>query len=689
MADPVYDQWMRYTYCRDYGHTQYISKSRKCEDFFAGDQWSATDLRKLTASRRPALTINKIIATLANIFGEQIRSRAEVTFKPKSGSPAAAADVRTKVWKHIAENNQLQWIRDEVFADGSIGSRGFYDCRMDFEGNLAGDIRITAPNPRCVVIDADGADYDPDSWEDVFVTKWMSAEQIELLWGSDKAKELARRTPEMFEFGLDSVSMSRERFGGIGFSTTHYMNALPMRDIRILERQYRSLETVEVFVDPKSGEWRAIPEAWDYNRRVLAVQQHGLIPDTRRVMRVRWRTTADNIELEHHISDYEHFTIIPYFPFFRKGRTIGLVENLLGPQEYLNKVSSQELHIANTTANSGWKVKAGALTHMTIDELEERGAETGLVVEVNDMEGLEKILPNQVPTALDRISLKAEQNLDTISGRGPSMTGLARPDVAARAIQENKDSGQNTNGTPLSNLERSDWLLARQVMCLMHTYYTNPRVFSITTDEMTNAQETIHINSPNPDSESDELLLNDLTAGEYAVQVVSQPYRRTIEESQFQQGVGLRELGVQIPDEFLIKNSSLIGKTEMLAAMKAAAETPDAKLKAENEMLQIQLQTANLKADAQKAEADSVLKQAKAAKEDANTEKVRSEIGAEDPTLAIAQAKMEMEREAHDQKMRQDAEEHAMKMAQMREKARLDLAVQRAKAAQPKQTQPA
>ena len=82
-------------------------------------------------------------------------------------------------------------------------------------------------------------------------------------------------------------------------------------------------------------------------------------------------------------SPYEHFTLVPYFPYWRRGKPFGMVRNLISPQEQLNKISSQELHIVNTTANSGWIVESGSLTGMNADDLEEHGAETGLVLEFN------------------------------------------------------------------------------------------------------------------------------------------------------------------------------------------------------------------------------------------------------------------------------------------------------------------
>lgn len=73
----------------------------------------------------------------------------------------------------------------------------------------------------------------------------------------------------------------------------------------------------------------------------------------------------------------------------------------------MNKISSQELHIVNTTANSGWIVESGSLAGMDADDLEEHGAETGLVLEFNrGSNPPAKIPPNQIPTGLDRISQK-------------------------------------------------------------------------------------------------------------------------------------------------------------------------------------------------------------------------------------------------------------------------------------------
>ena len=128
---------------------------------------------------------------------------------------------------------------------------------------------------------------------------------------------------------------------------------------------------------------RMVPESWDEERTELFAREYGLGMLKKLIKKVRWTITADQVVLHDDWSPYKDFTIVPYFPYFRRGKPFGMVRNLLSPQEQLNKISSQELHIVNTTANSGWVVETGSLNGMTSDDLQERGAQTGLVLEYN------------------------------------------------------------------------------------------------------------------------------------------------------------------------------------------------------------------------------------------------------------------------------------------------------------------
>src|SRR5574343_892062 len=612
------DVWNRYTYLRDNGHLSYTQKAGQCEDFFAGMQWEQSDLALLKASRRPALTINKIISTISNVLGEQIFNRTDIAFKPRNeGATSQVADALTKVFMQIGDNNQLNWVRSDVFADGIVGSRGFFDVRLDFTDSLRGEVRIEQLNPKNVLIDADADEYDPDKWGDVIITKWMSPDQIELLYSKADAHLLRGRQDSYFPYGYDSIDRDRDRFGHPRSMYTY--NTGPdsgdnnTRNIRVIERQWRKLDRVMHFVDVGTGDTRMVPPDWDQARIQQYMTQNPNLALTKKlVQRIRWTVVADNVVLHDDWSPYKHFTVVPYFPHFRRGRTVGLVDNLIGPQELLNKVSSQELHVATTTANSGWKVKRNALQNMSVAELEQRGAQTGMVLELDELNNAAEIQPNQTPSGLDRISYKAEEHIKSISGVSDYMQGFAREDVAAKSVETNKQSGQANLAKVMHNMNHSDFIPPRNVLDMVQEYYTEQRLLYITTDRLMNTTEQMTVNQPTPEGR----IVNDLTLGEYAVVVTNQPERDTFEETQFDQAVRLRiEAGVQIPDKYIIQSSRLKDKAEIVKELEGDQNSPEAQAAAQLKQRANEAEVTKLEAEAMQKQSDAQLKQAKSQKE--------------------------------------------------------------------------
>lgn len=662
--------WDRYAWCRDNGHVDFIEKADKCDAFFAGDQWDPSDKAKLANEGRPALTINKILSTLGNVMGEQIYNRAEISFRPKSGAPAEVADVLAKVFKHISDQNQLDWRRSDMFADGIITSRGFLDARIEFDDSMQGEVRIRNINPKNVILDPDGEEYDPDSWSEVFVTKWMTADDIEVLYNKQDADILRARDGSGLPYGFDAIDVTRNRFGDDKNPTYagSYEHPEVTRNVRVIERQYRMLDRQKHFVS-LNGDTRPIPEGFDRDKIALFVEQYGFNVIDKLVRRIRWTVVADDLVLHDDWSPYKHFTVIPYFPYFRYGRTLGLAENLLGPQELLNKVTSQELHVVNTTANSGWKIKTNSLRNMSIEELEQNGSKTGLVIEVDELDAAEKIQPNQTPQGLDRISYKAEEHIKGISGVSDSMQGFDREDVAAKAIQAKRQAGSTNLAKPLDSLVRSDFILARNVLDMVQEFYTEERLLTITHDRLTGETEDVIINQVTPEG----TVVNDLTVGEYMVVISSVPQRETLEDSQFEQAVALKELGVPIPDSVLIDSSRLIRKSEIIKQIEAATNSPEAQEQRELEKRGLQAEVAKTEAEAQGKAAEAALKGAKAGKENVLAQKeaitppedsgaeaqlVKAEVDAQ-----IAQMKFEHERELGIQKMEFERQKHQQKMA--------------------------
>lgn len=618
-------QWARYERARDNGHLDYVEMALKCDEYYRGDQWDLDDQAALEAEGRPALTINTILPTVNTILGEQSTRRADIQFKPRRAGSEEVAHTLTKLYMQIADNNKLDWVEQQVFSDGLImDGRGYFDVRMDFSDHVEGEVRITAKDPLDILIDPDAKDSDPKTWNEVFESKWMTLDEISELYGKKKAERLLFVAENGMSYGPDSVEYMENRFGDTETNDDFFGAGVPgdeeyrnVKALRVIERQHKKLTRVSFFVDPNTGDQRQAPDAWQDAKIKKFAKKHELSIMSKVIRKVRWTVTCDKVVLHDDWSPYSQFTVVPFFCYFRRGRPFGVVRNLLSPQEQLNKIASQELHIVNTTANSGWMVEAGSLVGMTADDLEEHGAETGLVLEyARGTAPPSKIQPNQIPTGLDRIAMKAAANIKTISGVNDSMLGTDSAEVSGIAIQAKQNRGAIMIQVPLDNLRKTRQYLAEKVLNLVQTFYTEERVIQVTNEsDPLKPREEMIVNEMTPEGE----VINNLMVGEYDVVVATAPARDSFDETQFAEALSLRQAGVAVPDDAIIEYSHLARKGELAKRIRVmtgveppSPEQAEAQAQAQQiEMAQVQLEIAKLEAEVKKIQSEAALNIAK------------------------------------------------------------------------------
>lgn len=607
-------QWARYLVARN-GHRKYIEDAEKFRRFYAGDQWAQEDLAKLQREGRPALTINQILPTINTMLGEQAANRADIRFKPRRMGDDATASLLHKVTQSVLDDNQFQWKESEVFADGLIEDRGYFDIRMDFDKNVFGDIDIDVLDPSHVIPDPDGSEYDPDTWNEVFITWWKSVDEVEADYGKEAADKV-RLNGANGATNAEVTDTDAFRFRKT-FGEGHHETVVPegqgqyeLRSVRLVERQYRVRHRGKQYVT-QYGDLVNVPEVWSDERIQAHAEEQGYYIVEREISRIRWTVTAgEGVLLFDDWSPYESFTVVPFFPYYRRGRAFGVVRNLISPQEQLNKTESQELHIINTTANSGWMIQKGSLpAGKTAADVEREGSKTGFVLEYNaGFNPPEKIQPNQVPTGVDRLSVKSTEAIRAISGIHQAMQGNASPEMSGRALSSQISRGQVQMQKPLDNLARTRHIVARMLLRLIQTYYTEERVIYMTNDlEPEATEEEVVINQ-----QTAQGVINDVTVGDYAIVISQQPARDSYRETQFSNAFELRQLGVAIPDWILVRYSNLEGREELAQMLRKAAgqaepteqEQQLAEFQQQAQIQDIQLSLATKEAELQKKQAE-------------------------------------------------------------------------------------
>ncbi|MBE2897789.1 hypothetical protein HPC37_02830 [Pasteurellaceae bacterium 20609_3] len=626
------DNWARYERARDMKHRQYIEQAMKNDAMYLGDQWNENDRKALESQGRPALTLNLIKGTINAALGEMAKSQADVQFKPARGANEQAAKDLNYVYQHIAQQNDLERVEQAVVADGLILDRGYFDVRIDFSENVLGDVKIVAEDPLDVIPDPMAKDADPTTWSEVFVTRFMTLEDIEAQYGADKAKQLRLSYADSMALNKDAVELAKRTYGGksdIEQDDGATLDEKDIKRVRVIERQYYRMRKVKQFVDLVTGDVKDVPEKMmaDPEKLVAMVAMDPRV-QLREITKKAVRTTITAVKtvLYDDWSLYDSFTIVPYFPYFRRGNPQGMVTNLVGPQELFNKISSQELHIVNTTANSGWIIEENSLVNMTPDELAASGSKTGIVLEYK--KGYEppgKVQPNQIPTGIHNISQKAMMSIRQISGVNESIMGMDRADVSGVAITQRREAGQVQLTIPSKNANHTRRMLARKILELVQKFYTETRIFHITDYEDPEQPQVEHaINVPDEDGS----IPADITKGKYDIVIGLQPSRDSVDETIFSEAISMREAGVAIPDHIVIQHSNLPKRMEiagMVAKVQGFGELSPEEEQMQTYQMQLQLEQATkevAKLDAEIAEyqARAALQNAKAQTLDGYTE---------------------------------------------------------------------
>ena len=605
--------WQRWQYAKESGHDEYVETALRNEEYYLGGglQWSEQDRTKMKADKRFMGEINHVLPIVQTATGLQLHSRVDMQFLPRGeGADEDRAETITKVVRQVCDHIEYHWKESQMFEDGLIDQRGYIEFRVTFDKNLQGEIDASLLDPMDVHPDPDGNSYAPNTWKDVLVTRWLTADEVADRYGKEKLSSLHALADAYFE---DDEYERRHHFGeradgGAGWhewvrqTTT---NDKSTRLFLVLDRQFKKFVNEEVLVY-YTGEIK--PTALMTEDQINAALENAVITKMEHE-RIYWAVTSGKTELFADWSPYSTFTVIPYFPIFRRGKTRGMVDNLRSPQDIENKAISLEIEIATKVSNAGWEVQEGSLANMEPEDLEKWGSKNGLVlVWKKGYERPQKIQMQHVPQGISKIADKGEFAMKTISGISDSLQGQQGNEVSGKAIQSKQYMGQTQMGRPFDNLAYSRRLCARKILELIQLFYTEERVFRITDPDTGKLKEELVVNM----IQDDGSILNDITIGKYDVVVTDTPTHATFEAGQFTQMLDMLDRGVPIPPARVVKASSLKDKHEIseeVANANQAPPDPSAEAKAEDLAAAAQLkraQTEKVKADTVNANVDAL-----------------------------------------------------------------------------------
>ena len=576
----------------------WAAKAKECVEFAEGKQWSEEDIKKLIEQERPALTFNKIAPLLRLVMGFHRNNRTDERFLPShdEASTEEIAEMLSKVSKQISEVSHQPFVATEVFADGIMTGRGYYHWKLDFTDNDLGEATCKAADPFAVYLDPDGDQYDLNKSSYVFESRWVSLDDVLIHYGK-QAHDLAEPLltggaytglPSSLTDYAEEITPWR-RFGG---EEDQYATFGPMQGflhniidtqrkaVRLLEMQHYRWSKTRVVIDLDTGQKKIIPDQWkiDKVQRFLAWQEDKYAAlgqtspiryDERLERRCRWTTIIGDFIVWDDWSPYQTFTLIPFFPYFRRGKTRGMVEDLIDPQKEVNKRRSSQIDQVTRTAHAGWIVHKGGLDDEEKANWADNAAApgfTGFWSGDEPWKKPEQITQGKAPIAAERLEIRATDDLEQISGINRALLGSEDKVQSGRALEAKQRQGVLSIQTYMDNMVRTSELVGLKKLELIQNHYTERRLIRTVAED--GSLEAVIINQRGVAGE----VLNNITIGKYSLVIDETPLSASFLNAQFEDLMDMIEKGglpVELAMDVLVETSHVPQKEMLKRRIKA------------------------------------------------------------------------------------------------------------------------
>ena len=480
--------------------------------FAAGDQWPVEIQNSRTLEARPCLTINKVDAYVRQITNQQRQQRPRIKCQGMNNeTDAKMAEIITGICRHVEVNSNADHAYDTAFDFAVRMGWGYWRVTTDYVRPDSFDQEIyikPIDNPFTVYFDPNSVAPDGSDAEKCLITVVM-------------AKENFRK---MYPDADDGGSFSAR---GTGDSNTEWVTK---HDIRIAEYFYtRIISTHLVLLSDGTTSYEdELPSAdvmdlagiYEVSRRKTFKKQ------------IKWcKVTAMEV-LEEGTWAGKYIPVVPTYGqqcvVDNKRKKFGLVRMAKDPQRMYNFWQTSMTESVALAPRAKWIMAEGQDEG---HEAEWAGANNTsyayLRYKMTDINGQAapppiRQVPEQPPAAIMAASQSITQDLQAVVGIfDPNQ--LPQGNISGKALQGQQGQIDMTNFHYYDNLTRSIAHTGRIILDLIPKIYSSERVMRIIGDDGKPELTTINQKTGQQDENGVEMVLNDVTIGEYDVVMETGP----------------------------------------------------------------------------------------------------------------------------------------------------------------------
>lgn len=560
---------MDYTYSKNITINQsFWSEADIDTRFLAGDQSLWNDIYgNLPAFRRRQFNFNRIRRIINMIGGYQRQHRKSTVCTPIESASQQTSDQFTKLLYHNNQTAHVLEILSDAFHGSCTAGMNLLSVWMDYRNDpVNGDIKVDNVAYNSYLIDPYFKDMGLSDCNSIWTRKYVSREQARALlpgresdiagmrgWGNRDGK--FQFQPEAYNYGMQDLLIYDEFW-------------------------YLSTRKQKILCDVQSGEtteWKGqdedLNEFLRFYPNIVALDQE--IPTVKLAIVVQGTVMYHGpnplgIDKYPFVPVWAYYEPqIPYFPW----RIQGVVRGLRDAQYLYNRRRIIELDILESQINSGIKYKENALVNPKDAFLQGQGR--GLALKAGaQMTDVEQIMPPQIPPSMIQLSELLGKEISEVSGVNEELLGAAQDDKAGILSMLRQGAGLTTLQVLFDNLDRSQKMLGDLQISLMQANFTPGKVRRIIKEE------------PTPE-------FYNRAFGKYDAVVEEGLNTSTQRQLEFAQLLNMREVGLPIPTDMLIKSSTLTNKNELIESINKQ-EQQQAQMAQQQSQAQIELLKAQI-----------------------------------------------------------------------------------------------
>jgi hypothetical protein len=474
--------------------------------FAAGDQWPVEIQNSRNLEARPCLTINKIDAYVRQICNQQRQQRPRIKCQGMNNeTDAKMAEMITGICRHVEVNSNADHAYDTAFDFAVRMGWGYWRVTTDYVRPDSFDQEIyikPIENPFTVYFDPNSTAPDGSDAEKALVTVVM-------------AKENFRK---MYPDADDGGSFSAR---GTGDSNSEWVTK---NDIRIAEYFYTRIESTYLVLlsDGTTAYEDELPNAEVMDMAgVYEVSKRKTFRKT-----IKWcKVTAMEV-LEEGTWAGKYIPIVPTYGqqcvVDNKRKKFGLVRMAKDPQRMYNFWQTSMTESVALAPRAKWIMAEGQDENHEAEWASANNTSYAyLRYKQTDINGVQapppiRQVPEQPPAAIMAAAQSITMDLQAVVGIvDPNQ--LPSGNISGKALQGQQQQIDMTNFHYYDNLTRSIAHTGRIILDLIPKIYSAERVMRIIGDDGKPELTTINQKTGQMDENGIEMILNDVTVGEYDV----------------------------------------------------------------------------------------------------------------------------------------------------------------------------